>query len=159
MYRPRKTSRSASPRDSTFTDPAPGKYAMIRPESGVRIPAIRCSSVVLPDPLVPTSATCSPSLSVSDSTSITGTGVPSGSTYRFFSCCSSRGICRFLNHYYRRLGHRCQRKPSHRRLSSPLYDACGNPREQHGGESEPADALAQRPLHLQREEPPPAHEQ
>jgi hypothetical protein len=33
----------------------------ILPESGVRMPAIRCSSVVLPDPLEPTSATCSPS--------------------------------------------------------------------------------------------------
>src|SRR5215510_13506334 len=40
-----------------------------------------CSRVVLPDPLVPISATCSPSLSSKRATSITGTVVPSGAMY------------------------------------------------------------------------------
>ena len=45
----------------TISATLPCTVYSIFPESAARIPASKCSSVVLPDPLVPISATCSPS--------------------------------------------------------------------------------------------------
>jgi hypothetical protein len=56
----------------------------MRPASGVTMPAIMCSSVVLPEPLLPIKATCSPSAIPRRSMSMTGTTLPSGPTYCFF---------------------------------------------------------------------------
>lgn len=79
--RPRKTSRRASESCVTSTG-SPSPSNVIFPESGVRMPAIRCRSVVFPLPDEPTSATCSASNSANSGTSITGTAEPSGATYR-----------------------------------------------------------------------------
>src|SRR5688500_6417518 len=81
MLRPRKTSRSASLSVVRSTRPFVVASNTIFPPSGARMPAIRCSSVVLPDPLVPTSATCSASPRWKCSISMTGTTLPSGPTY------------------------------------------------------------------------------
>ena len=59
------------------------------PQSGRVMPAMTCSSVVLPQPLLPTSTICSPGATWNSSISRIGRGVPSGSANDFLTSRSS----------------------------------------------------------------------
>ena len=56
---------------------------MISPLLARVMPAMTCKSVVLPLPLLPTSAICSPESTRKSGMSRIGNGLPSGSTYDF----------------------------------------------------------------------------
>ena len=63
------------------------------PESGLRMPAIKCRSVVLPEPLSPASTTCAFSARLKLLTLMTVCRDPSGAVNVFFNCdISSSGM-------------------------------------------------------------------
>ncbi len=59
------------------------------PLVGAISPAMQRNSVLLPDPLRPSSATISPSCSVSEMSSSTGSGLPSGDVNVLSTCDTS----------------------------------------------------------------------
>src|SRR5271165_184706 len=80
MLEPRRRSRRCSPRAAMSAEPI-----RMEPESGARMPEIRLRKVVLPEPLSPRRAACSPLAREKPGTSMISLRPPSGAGKDFLS--------------------------------------------------------------------------